>query len=78
MIQSGPFYSFREAAEYCGYNPDAFARVLREEKIELPRSGPRQNRLAKSVLDAFMSNPSTFKASPLPARRRRAPVPVTV
>lgn len=77
MTISGPFFTFREAAEYCGYHPDTLARILREERIELPRVGPRQNRYAKSVLDAFMASPSTFKAAP-PAPRRRHATPVTV
>jgi len=78
MMIQGPFYSFRDAAAYCGYHPETLARILREEGIDLPRSGPRGNRYAKSVLDAFMASPDTFKAAVAPAHRRRAPKPVTV
>jgi hypothetical protein len=50
MMIQGPFYSFRDAAAYCGYHPETLARILREEGIDLPRSGPRNNRYAKSVV----------------------------
>lgn len=70
-IVSGPFFTFRDAAAYCGYqHPDSFARMLREEEISLPACGPRCNRYARSVLDDFMSNPDAFRAS-RPARVRR-------
>lgn len=72
MMVSGPFFTFREAAKYCGYHPDTLARILREDGLELPRSGPRKNRYAKSVLDAFMESPEVFKvlAHPRPRRNR--------
>lgn len=69
-VVSGPFYSFREAAAYCGYShPDSFARMLREEDISLPACGPRRNRYARSILDAFMVNSDAYRTS----RSVRAP-----
>ena len=63
-VVSGPFYSFREAAAYCGYShPDSFARMLREEDISLPACGPRRNRYARSILDAFMVNSDAYRTS---------------
>jgi hypothetical protein len=78
-IVSGPFFTFRDAAAYCGYqHPDSFARMLREEDLSLPACGPRRNRNARSVLDDFMSNPNAFRAT-RPARARRyVPKPVSI
>lgn len=75
MFVSGPFFNLTEAAGYCGYkSADAFRRVLKEYSV--PRHGPMNNRYAKSVLDAWMSNPSAFKAEP--QTRRRTPRAVVV
>lgn len=68
---SGPFFTFREAAAYCGYqHPDSFARMLREEGVSLPACGPRRNRYARSILDDFMFKPDAYRASG-PARTPR-------
>jgi len=78
-IVSGPFFTFREAAAYCGYqHPDSFARMLREEDLSLPACGPRRNRYARSVLDDFMSNPDVFRAVRPARARRHAPKPVSI
>jgi len=78
-IVSGPFFTFRDAAAYCGYqHPDSFARMLREEEIVLPACGPRRNRYARSVLDNFMSNPDAFRASRPVRARRHLPKPVSI
>lgn len=70
----GPFMPLADAAEYCGYAVGTFERILRE--YDVPRHGPKKNRLAKSTLDAWMASPETFKrASPT---RRRKPRAVTV
>lgn len=63
-----------EAARYCGYSPYTFRRKIRE--YELPRYGPNRNRFARSVLDAFMESPETFKK--VPRARRRNPQKVVV
>lgn len=78
-IVSGPFFTFRAAAAYCGYqHPDSFARMLREEEISLPACGPRRNRYARSVLDYFMSNPDVFRASRIARVRHHVPKPVSI
>lgn len=78
-IVSGPFFTFRDAAAYCGYqHPDSFARMLREEEISLPACGPRRNRYARSVLDYFMSNPDVFRASRTARVRHHVPKPVSI
>jgi len=78
-IASGPFFTFRDAAAYCGYqHPDSFARMLREEEISLLACGPRRNRYARSVLDGFMSHPDAFRAVRSARARRHAPKPVSI
>ena len=78
-IVSGPFFTFRDAAAYCGYqHPDSFARMLREEDLSLPACGPRRNRYARSVLDEFMSDPDAFRASRTARVRRHVPKPVSI
>jgi len=64
----GPFYNLKEAAQYCGYKPATFARLLREYNV--PRCGPRQNRFAKSVLDSWMESPESFRLIPWHRRRK--------
>ncbi len=68
MSIQGPYYNLKAAAAYCGYKPATFARLIRE--YDLPRCGPRKNRYAESVLDAWMQSPETFKLAPQPTRRR--------
>lgn len=69
MQIEGPFFNFKQAAEWCGYHPDTFRRKLKG--YELPRCGPDNTRFAKSVLDAFMESPENFaKAAASPCRRR--------
>ena len=77
MEVRGPFYKATEAAAYCGYaSADSFRRVCKD--YCLPKCGPKNNRFARSVLDAFMENPDAFKyEQPAPARRRK-PKLVTV
>lgn len=78
-IVSGPFFTFRAAAAYCGYqHPDSFARMLREEEISLPACGPRRNRYARSTLDDFMSAPDAFRATHSARVRRHVPKPVSI
>ena len=72
---SGPFYSLKGAAAYCGYSASTFRRKLKE--YELPRHGPEKNRFAKSVLDAWMESPDTFRKVP-ERKRRYKPQAVTV
>ncbi len=74
MQVSGPFYTLKQAAEYCGYAPDTFRRKIRDYNI--PRFGPEKNRFAKSTLDTFMENPDTFKKQQ--AQHRRNPKAVKV
>jgi len=76
MTIQGPFYNLKEAALYCGYKPATFARLIRE--YALPKSGPRKNRFAASVLDAWMASPDTFKMVPSAPARRRKPQLVSV
>jgi hypothetical protein len=54
----GPFYNFREAAQYCGYAVDTFRDYLKLYTV--PRYGPKKTRFAKSVLDKFMESPYLF------------------
>lgn len=71
----GPHMKLKDAAAYCGYSPDAFARTLRG--FDLPRTGPRRNRFARSVLDAWMASPETFQRQdqqPVPGRGRPRPI----
>jgi len=77
MQIEGPFFNFKGAAEWCGYHPDTFRRKLKD--YDLPRSGPGKTRFAKSVLDAFMECPESFKKlSVVPGGRRRGMKPVVV
>jgi len=73
----GPFLDLQKAARHCGYAKGTFERILRE--FDLPKCGPKKNRFAVSVLDAFMSSPDTFKkAQPQRAPRRHVPQPLVV
>lgn len=65
---TGPFYNGKEAARYVGYSYDHFRHLASEYQI--PRCGPRFNRYAQSTLDTWMSNPSCFKISVLPTRKK--------
>lgn len=77
MEPHGPFLNLAAAAAYCGWAPRYFAKLLKE--YDLPRFGPRKNRFATTVLDAFMSAPETFKSTPAPrARRSRKQIMVVV
>lgn len=77
MDVQGPFFTLAKAAEYCGYSPDGFHRLLKG--YSMPKFGPRKNRYARSVLDAFMESPDTFKKSDSSSlRRRRNLKPVVV
>lgn len=76
QMTNGPFYTAREAAQYCGYALETFRRKLRE--YDVPRHGPEKNRFAQSVLDAFMVSPETFRPDPAPRRRRRKPLSLRV
>ncbi|KHK02363.1 hypothetical protein [Desulfovibrio sp. TomC] len=67
MEIQGPFFSLAKAAEYCGYkSPEHFADLLRGYAV--PKYGPKKNRYARSVLDAFMADPKSLKRG-APARR---------
>jgi|GEM_PF-5246410 len=67
MDAQGPFFTLAKAAEYCGYkSPEHFSELLRGYVV--PKFGPKRNRYARSVLDAFMSNPEAFKKCP-PSKR---------
>ncbi len=58
----GPFFNIKQAAEYCGYKPRTFYRLLKN--YVLPFHGPNKNRLAKDTLDRWMANPESFKIGP--------------
>ena len=75
-LAEGPFFNSQKAAEYCGYAPGTFERILRE--YDIPKFGPRKNRFAKSVLDAWMGAPEAFQKNTSPKPRRHTPKPVTV
>lgn len=64
----GPFFTKAQAAEYCGY-----ALTTWENKIQplydIPRHGPKRNRYARSILDAFMEHPEVFEKKAPPRRR---------
>lgn len=75
-VAEGPFFNMARAAAYCGYAVGTFERILRE--YHLPKYGPKKNRFAKSVLDAWMLTPDTFKMHAHPTPRRRSPKPVSV
>jgi len=75
-LTEGPFFNSQKAAEYCGYAPGTFERLVREYAI--PKYGPKRNRFAKSVLDAWMHTPETFKKNPLLKPRQHTPKPVIV
>lgn len=72
----GPFFNLANAANYCGYAIGTFERIVRE--YDIPRYGPKRNRYARSVLDAWMHSPEAFKKNSSPKPRRRTPQPVTV
>ena len=72
----GPFFNSQRAAKYCGYAPGTFERILREYQI--PKFGPRKNRFAKSVLDAWMLDPEAFKKNLQLKPRRRTPRAVII
>lgn len=72
----GPFFNMTRAAAYCGYAVGTFERILRE--YSLPKYGPKKNRFAKSVLDAWMDTPEAFKKNSRPMPRRRTPKPVSI
>jgi len=74
MLVQGPFYTIKDAASYCGYKPRTFTAVLRD--FDVPRHGPRKNRLAKSVLDAWMASPESFRKQERPRSRKPKPVKV--
>ena len=69
----GPFYTKKEAARYCGYAPDTFAKIIRE--YDLPRYGPKRNRFAQSILDLFMEEPDMFRKM---GKTRRTPLQLKV
>ncbi len=77
MDVQGPFFTLAKAAEYCGYSPDGFRRLLKG--YSMPKYGPRKNRYARSVLDAFMECPEMFKEpASFSCSRRRGLKPVVV
>lgn len=60
MDVQGPFFNLTGAALYCGYeSPEHFSELIRG--FVVPKYGPKKNRFAKSVLDAWMANPDAFK-----------------
>jgi len=76
MEVKGPFFNSNQAAEYCGYASGTFERFMRE--FALPKFGPKKNRFAASILDAWMQTPDTFKKSLSLPPRRRTPKAVKV
>ena len=68
MLVQGPFYAIKDAAKYCGYKPRTFAAMIRE--YNMPKHGPRKNRLAKSILDAWMVAPESFRREEKPRNRK--------
>ncbi|WP_449246279.1 DNA-binding protein [Desulfarculus baarsii] len=77
MEPHGPFLNLTAAAAYCGWAPRYFAKLLKE--YDVPRFGPRKNRFATTVLDAFMATPEAFKRTPVSLKkRRRTPIKIVV
>ena len=71
----GPWYPREKAAKYCGYSSwETFKRAIEEEGHELPFGGPKGNRLAESILDAYMAAPDLFRKVRATGRRRSKPV----
>jgi len=70
MQVEGPFFNLKGAAGYCGYeSPEHFSELL--GGFVVPKFGPKKNRFAKSVLDAWMANPDAFKAEKKSSRPYR-------
>lgn len=70
MDVQGPFFNLTGAAQYCGYeSPEHFSELLRA--FVVPKFGPKKNRFARSVLDAWMANPDAFKITRAPSGRRK-------
>lgn len=60
MTVQGPFFRTAAAAVYCGFSERHFRDLLK--KYIIPRTGPGRKVFARSVLDAFMSDPESFRA----------------
>jgi len=54
----GPFYSLKEAAQYCSFSEDHFRTLSKQYKIK--RYGPARNRFARVDLDSWMYNKNYF------------------
>lgn len=52
------YFNIKKAASYCGYNAAYFGRIM--EEYNLPKYGPKGNRLKATDLDAWMVNPMEF------------------
>lgn len=52
------YLNVKQAAKYCGYSHIYFARIM--DDYQIPRYGPKRNRLKQSDLDEWMSNPQVF------------------
>lgn len=70
------YVKMADAAEYCGYSETQFKRL--SAKYSIPAFGPMKNRYRVEDLDAFMSDPDSFKAAPAPRRRSGSFTPVVV
>ena len=71
MIQK-EYFTLKEAAEHCGYNPRSFARNLKD--YELPKYGFSGRKYKRSDIDELMANPSKFASKQGPKRSGFNPV----
>ncbi len=55
---AGPFFTVKEAAQYCSFSEDHFRRLSKEYMIK--RYGPSRNKFARADLDSWMANPNYF------------------
>lgn len=60
------YLNIKEAATYCCYHYAYFGRIM--DCYQVPKYGPKKNRLKISDLDAWMKNPQIFKSTPENAR----------
>lgn len=58
------YVNFNQAAQYCGYKPEYFRKMVKGYYI--PKYGPKRNRYKLDDLNKFMEDCSTF----IPSRSR--------
>lgn len=74
MTIQGPYIDTKAAAEFCGYSPRHFLRLV--ERHDIPRYGPGSNRYLVDDLHLFMDNPNAFQVARVPRRRSSGFTPV--